>query len=142
YKNPEATAEAIDEEGWLHTGDMGTIDAEQNIFLRGRSKTMILMAGGQNIYPEEIEAKLNNLAYVLESLVVEREGKLVAIVVPDYEQLDAAGIPNSQLQEIMNETLKELNTLVGSYERISAIELRPTEFEKTPKKSIRRFLYR
>ena len=103
---------------------------------------MILMAGGQNIYPEEIEAKLNNLAYVLESLVVEREGKLVAIVVPDYEQLDAAGIPNSQLQEIMNETLKELNTLVGSYERISAIELRPTEFEKTPKKSIRRFLYR
>ena len=142
YKNPEATAEAIDEEGWLHTGDMGTVDADHNIFLRGRSKTMILMAGGQNIYPEEIEAKLNNLAYVLESLIVEREGKLVAIVVPDYEQLDAAGIRNSQLESVMADTLKELNSLVGNYEKVSQIELRPTEFEKTPKKSIRRFLYR
>ena len=142
YKNPEATAEAIDEEGWLHTGDMGTIDKENNIFLRGRSKTMILMAGGQNIYPEEIEAKLNNLAYVLESLIVEREGKLVALVVPDYEQLDAAGILNSQLESVMADTLKELNTLVGNYEKVSQIELRPTEFEKTPKKSIKRFLYR
>ena len=142
YKNPEATAEAIDEESWLHTGDMGTIDKENNIFLRGRSKTMILMAGGQNIYPEEIEAKLNNLAYVLESLVVEREGKLVALVVPDYEQLDAAGILNSQLESVMADTLKELNTLVGNYEKVSQIELRPTEFEKTPKKSIKRFLYR
>ncbi len=142
YKNPEATAEAIDEEGWLHTGDMGTVDKENNIFLRGRSKTMILMAGGQNIYPEEIEAKLNNLAYVLESLVVEREGKLVALVVPDYEQLDAAGIHNSQLESVMADTLKELNTLVGNYEKVAQIELRPTEFEKTPKKSIRRFLYR
>ena len=103
---------------------------------------MILMAGGQNIYPEEIEAKLNNLAYVLESLIVERNGKLVAIVVPDYEQLDAANIPNSQLQDIMNATLKELNSLVANYEQVAQIELRPTEFEKTPKKSIRRFLYR
>ena len=103
---------------------------------------MILMAGGQNIYPEEIEAKLNNLAYVLESLVVEREGKLVALVVPDYEQLDAAGILNSQLESVMADTLKELNTLVGNYEKVSQIELRPTEFEKTPKKSIKRFLYR
>ena len=142
YKNPEATAQAIDEDGWLHTGDMGTVDADHNIFLRGRSKTMILMSGGQNVYPEEIEAKLNNLAYVLESLVVEREGRLVAIVVPDYEQLDAANIPHSQLQDIMNDTLKELNTLVASYEKVAAIELRPTEFEKTPKKSIERFLYR
>lgn len=142
YKNPEATAQAIDEEGWLHTGDMGTIDADHNIFLRGRSKTMILMSGGQNVYPEEIEAKLNNLAYVLESLVVERDGKLVALVVPDYEQLDAAGIPHTQLQELMNDTLKELNTLVASYEKVAQIELRPTEFEKTPKKSIKRFLYR
>ena len=142
YKNPEATAQAIDEEGWLHTGDMGTVDADYNIFLRGRSKTMILMSGGQNVYPEEIEAKLNNLAYVLESLVVEREGKLVALVVPDYEQLDAANIPHAQLQEIMNETLKELNTLVAGYEKVAYIELRPTEFEKTPKKSIKRFLYR
>lgn len=142
YKNPEATAEAIDADGWLHTGDMGTIDADNNIFLRGRSKTMILMSGGQNVYPEEIEAKLNNLAYVLESLVVERDNKLVALVVPDYEQLDAAGIPHSQLGELMNETLKELNTLVAGYEKVASIELRPTEFEKTPKKSIKRFLYR
>ena len=103
---------------------------------------MILMAGGQNIYPEEIEAKLNNLAYVLESLVVERNGKLVALVVPDYEQLDAAGIHNSQLESVMADTLKELNALVGNYEKVAQIELRPTEFEKTPKKSIRRFLYR
>ena len=142
FKNPEATAAVIDEEGWLHTGDMGTIDADMNIFLRGRSKTMILMSGGQNVYPEEIEAKLNNLAYVLESLVVERENKLVALVVPDYEQLDAENIPHSKLQEIMDETLKELNTLVANYEKVAAIELRPTEFEKTPKKSIKRFLYR
>ena len=142
YKNPEATAAVLDEDGWLHTGDMGTVDADMNIFLRGRSKTMILMSGGQNVYPEEIEAKLNNLAYVLESLVVARENKLVALVVPDYEQLDAAGIPHSKLEEIMNETLKELNTLVASYEKVAYIELRPTEFEKTPKKSIKRFLYR
>ena len=142
YKNPEATAAVLDEDGWLHTGDMGTVDAEMNIYLRGRSKTMILMSGGQNVYPEEIEAKLNNLAYVLESLVVARENKLVALVVPDYEQLDAAGIPHSQLEEIMGETLKELNTLVASYEKVAAIELRPTEFEKTPKKSIKRFHYR
>ncbi len=142
YKNPEATAAVLDEEGWLHTGDMGTMDSDKNLFLRGRSKTMILMSGGQNVYPEEIEAKLNNLAYVLESLVVARENKLVALVVPDYEQLDAAGIPHNQLEEIMNETLKELNTLVASYEKVAYIELRPTEFEKTPKKSIKRFLYR
>ena len=142
YKNPEATAAVLDEDGWLHTGDMGTVDADMNIYLRGRSKTMILMSGGQNVYPEEIEAKLNNLAYVLESLVVARENKLVALVVPDYDQLDAAGIPHSQLEEIMNETLKELNTLVASYEKVAYIELRPTEFEKTPKKSIKRFLYR
>ena len=142
FKNPEATAAVIDEEGWLHTGDMGTVDADMNIFLRGRSKTMILMSGGQNVYPEEIEAKLNNLAYVLESLVVARENKLVALVVPDYEQLDAENIPHSKLQEIMDETLKELNTVVANYEKVAAIELRPTEFEKTPKKSIKRFLYR
>ena len=142
FKNPEATAAAIDEDGWLHTGDMGTIDAEGNLFLRGRSKTMILMSGGQNVYPEEIEAKLNNLAYVLESLVVERDGKLVALVVPDYEQIDAAGLPHAQLESVMNDTLKEINSLVASYEKIAQIELRPTEFEKTPKKSIKRFLYR
>lgn len=143
YKNPEATADVIDAEGWLHTGDVGTIDEDLNIFLRGRSKTMILRSGGQNIYPEEIEAKLNNLPYVLESLIVERDDKLVALVVPDYEQLDAAGIASNNLAGIMqNETLKELNSMVASYEQVASIVLHPTEFEKTPKKSIKRFLYR
>ena len=142
YKNTEATEACFDEDGWFHTGDMGVVDKDTNCFIRGRCKTMILSNNGQNIYPEEIEAKLNNLAYVLESLIVEREGKLVAIVVPDYEQLDAANIPHSQLQALMDETLKELNTLVASYEKVASIELRPTEFEKTPKKSIKRFLYR
>ena len=141
YKNPEATAQAIDEEGWLHTGDMGTIDADNNIFLRGRSKTMILRSGGQNIYPEQIEAKLNNLPYVLESLIIERDDKLVALVVPDYEQIDAAEIAHDQLQSVFAETIKELNTLVAPYEQIARFVLQPTEFEKTPKKSIKRYLY-
>lgn len=141
YKNPEVTAEVIDSDGWLHTGDMGTIDANYNIFIKGRCKTMILLGNGQNIYPEEIEAKLNNLPYVMESLIVERDGKLVALAVPDYEQVDQAGIPHGQLQTVMNETLKELNTLVAPYEKVSSIVLYPTEFEKTPKKSIKRFLY-
>ena len=141
YKNPEATAQAIDEEGWLHTGDMGTIDADNNIFLRGRSKTMILRSGGQNIYPEQIEAKLNNLPYVLESLIIERDDKLVALVVPDYEQIDAADIAHDQLQSVFADTIKELNTLVAPYEQIARFVLQPTEFEKTPKKSIKRYLY-
>lgn len=141
YKNPEMTAEVLDEEGWLHTGDIGTIDADLNIFIRGRCKTMILLGNGQNIYPEEIEAKLNNLPFVMESLIVERDGKLVALAVPDYEQVDQAGIPHGQLQKVMDDTLKELNSLVAPYEHVSSIILYPTEFEKTPKKSIKRFLY-
>lgn len=141
YKNPEATAQAIDEEGWLHTGDMGTIDAENNLFLNGRCKTMILMSGGQNIYPEQIEAKLNNLPYVLESLIIERDGKLIALVVPDYEQVDAANIDHDQLQSVFEDTIKELNSLVAPYEKVARFVLQPSEFEKTPKKSIKRFLY-
>ena len=120
---------------------MGTIDADNNIFLSGRCKTMILRSGGQNIYPEQIEAKLNNLPYVLESLIIERDDKLVALVVPDFEQVDAANIAPDQLQDVIGETIKELNSLVAPYEQISRFVVQPTEFEKTPKKSIKRFLY-
>ncbi len=141
YKNKKATAEALEPDGWLHTGDMGVVDEDGTIFIRGRCKTMLLSANGQNIYPEEIESKLNNLHCVMESLVVERDGKLVALVVPDYEQADLDGIPHSQLQEIMEQNLAELNTLVAPYERVSGIVLYPSEFEKTPKKSIKRYLY-
>ena len=141
FKNEKATAEMFTEDGWLKTGDMGTLDEDHVLYIRGRYKTMILLANGQNVYPEEIEAKLNNLHYVMESLIVERDGKLVALVVPDYEQVDADGIPHSQLKEVMDDILKELNTLVAPYEHVGSIVLYPTEFEKTPKRSIRRYLY-
>lgn len=141
YKNPEATQQVLDQEGWLHTGDMGTLGADQTIFIRGRCKTMILGASGQNIYPEEIEAKLNNMPFILESLVIEQEGKLVALVYPDYEAVDNAGISNEDLPVAMDEVLKSINRIVAPYEKISRIQLYPTEFEKTPKRSIKRYLY-
>ena len=141
YKNEEATRSILDEAGWLHTGDLGTVDAEGNIFIRGRNKTMILSASGQNIYPEEIEAKLNNMPYVFESLVIENNGRLIALVYPDYETMDNNGISQAQLNEIMDENKKLLNESVASYESIAKIQLYPTEFEKTPKKSIKRYLY-
>jgi long-chain acyl-CoA synthetase len=141
YKNEEATKEVIDEEGWLHTGDLGTISKEGDIFIRGRNKSMILSASGQNIYPEEIEAKLNNMPFVMESLVVEKNGKLVALVYPDYESIDEANMKQSDIQRLMEENLKSLNKLVAAYENVSGIQLYPNEFEKTPKKSIKRYLY-
>lgn len=141
YKNQEATDQVIDSEGWLHTGDMGTRSADGTLFLRGRSKTMILSASGQNIYPEEIEAKLNNMPYVAESLVVERDGKLAALVYPDFEATDKFGIAFSQLESTMENVRRELNKIVAPYEQISKIILMPNEFEKTPKRSIKRFLY-
>ncbi len=141
YKNPEATANVIDKEGWLHTGDMGTRSEDGTLFLRGRSKTMILSASGQNIYPEEIEAKLNNMPYVAESLVVERDGKLAALVYPDFEATDKFGIAFGELESTMENVRKELNKIVAPYEQISKIILMPNEFEKTPKRSIKRFLY-
>lgn len=141
YKNPDSTKMVMYEDGWLHTGDMGTRSADGTIFLRGRSKTMILGPSGQNIYPEEIESKLNNMPFVAESLVVERDGKLVALIYPDYPALDAMGIGNNELESTYENTRKEINSLVAPYERISRIQLLPTEFEKTPKKSIKRFLY-
>ncbi len=141
YKNPEATEAVLDEEGWLHTGDMGTISDDGTIFIKGRYKTMILSGSGQNIYPEEIEAKLNNMPYVAESLIVDRGKKLVALVYPDYEAMDAAGVTADDLPRIMEEVRLDLNKLVAPYERIDEMQLRPNEFEKTPKKSIKRFLY-
>lgn len=142
YKNDKATAEVLEQDGWLHTGDMGTTDETGTIFIRGRCKSMLLGSNGQNIYPEEIEARLNNMRCVMESLVVQREGKLIALAVPDYEQADREGIDHSRLQEVMEENLKELNTQVASYEKVAAITLYPTEFEKTAKRSIKRYLYR
>lgn len=142
YKNPAATEAVLDPEGWLHTGDMGTISDDETVFIKGRYKTMILSASGQNIYPEEIEAKLNNMPFIAESLVVERGKGLTALVYPDYEAMDQAGVTNEMLPAIMEETRQKLNTLVAPYEKIDSIQLRANEFEKTPKKSIKRYLYK
>ncbi len=141
FKNPEATEAVIDAEGWLHTGDMGTLSDDRTIFIRGRYKTMILGANGQNIYPEEIEAKLNNMPYVCESLVVERGKHLIALVYPDYEAMDRDKIQNEKLPELMEQVRSDLNRLVAPYERIDRIQLIANEFEKTPKRSIKRYLY-
>lgn len=141
YKNEEATKAAFTNDGWLRTGDLGTIDREGNIFIRGRSKTMLLGPNGQNIFPEEIESKLNNMPFVLESLVVERNGKLVALAHPDFETMDAAHVDNEMLPAIMEENRKNLNKMLAHYENITAIQIYPSEFEKTPKKSIKRYLY-
>ncbi|MDE7402197.1 MAG: AMP-binding protein [Muribaculaceae bacterium] len=141
YKNPDATAAVLDDEGWLHTGDMGTRSADGTLFLRGRSKTMILTGSGQNIYPEEIEAKLNNMPFVSESLVVERDGKLTGLVYPDYDAIDKMGIPHTEIGSTMENIRVELNKLVAPYERLANMVVMPTEFQKTPKRSIKRFLY-
>ncbi|MBP3349501.1 MAG: AMP-binding protein [Bacteroidaceae bacterium] len=141
YKNDDATNAVIDKDGWLHTGDLGTIGPDGTIFIKGRCKTMLLGANGQNIYPEEIEAKLNNLPYVMESLVVERDGRLTALVFPDFETMDAEGISSDELPNIMEENRKELNKIVAPYEQIAKIQLHANEFEKTPKRSIKRYLY-
>ena len=141
YKNEKDTHAVLDPDGWLHTGDMGTVDPDGTLYIRGRSKTMILTGSGQNIYPEEIEDKLNNMYLVLESLVLEHNGKLHALVVPDYEQAEREGVDKNDLPQIMENNLKELNTVVAGYEHVAAITISPTEFEKTPKRSIKRYLY-
>lgn len=141
YKNEEATRNAFTEDGWLKTGDLGTIDANNRIYIRGRSKTMLLSSNGQNIYPEEIESKLNNLPFVLESLILEKEGKLVGLVYPDFDAADRAGISLEELPALLERTRLELNKLLAPYEAVSQLKLYPNEFEKTPKKSIKRFLY-
>lgn len=141
YKNPEATEAVLDKDGWLHTGDMGTISVDGTIFIKGRYKTMILSANGQNIYPEEIEAKLNNMPFVAESLVVERGKRLIALVYPDYEAMDKQHVTSGMLPQIMEKVVEELNKVVAPYERIDRIQLIANEFEKTPKRSIKRYLY-
>ena len=141
YKNDKDT-QVLDEEGWLHTGDMATMDPDGTLYIRGRSKTMILSGNGQNIYPEEIEDKLNNMYLVLESLVLDAgNGKIKALVVPDYEQAEAEGVDKADLPQIMQNNLQELNAQLAAYERISGIALYPNEFEKNPKRSIKRYLY-
>lgn len=137
YKNEEATAAAIDKDGWLHTGDLGTMDKEGRLFIRGRSKAMILSSNGQNIYPEELEDKINNQPAVVESVVVSRKGKLVALVFAD-EKFDLQG---KTIQQLMEENRKRVNATLPQYSQIAEIELVEKEFEKTPKRSIRRFLY-
>ncbi len=141
YKNPEATNAALDADGWLHTGDMGIIDAEGYLFIRGRCKNMILSANGQNIYPEEIEDKLNNMPYVSESLVIEKESKLIALVYPDFDTVNAENLTDEKLTEAMTENLKELNNQLPAYSQVSSFRLYNEEFEKTPKRSIKRYLY-
>ncbi|MDR2121268.1 MAG: AMP-binding protein [Tannerella sp.] len=141
YKNDEATRDVFTEDGWLCTGDLGTIDAEKRIYLRGRSKTLILGSNGQNIYPEALEAKLNNMPFVMESLVNMKDDKLVAWVYPDYDAVDSTLINHNDLPVIMEQNRVNVNKLLAPYEHISKIELYPTEFEKTPKKSIKRYLY-
>ena len=142
YKNEEDTRQSLDEDGWLHTGDLGVTDEEQFVFIRGRSKSVIVGPSGENIYPEEIESKLNNLPYVQESLVLEKDNKLVALVYPDYDLADQEGInTENKLEEIMQDNRKELNEALPRFKQVSRIKLYPTEFEKTPKKSIRRYLY-
>ena len=141
FKNEEATAEVLDADGWLHTGDLGTIDAEGNVTIKGRSKNMLLGPSGQNIYPEEIEDKLNAMSYVSESLIVQQNDKLVGLVYPDFDEAFANGLKNSDLDKVMEENRVALNTMLPAYCQISKMKIYPEEFEKTPKKSIKRFLY-
>lgn len=142
YKNPEATAQTIDSNGWYHTGDLGTMDAQGNVFIKGRSKNMLLSANGQNIYPEEIEDKLNSLDLVVESVVVQRDTKLVALIYPDYEEIQKQNISGESLKNLMEANRIAVNQNIPAYSKISEIEIMKEEFEKTPKKSIKRFLYK
>ncbi|MBR1593769.1 MAG: AMP-binding protein [Alloprevotella sp.] len=141
YKNPEATAQTLDKDGWYHTGDLGLIDAEGNLYIRGRSKNMLLGSSGQNIYPEEIEEKLNTLPYVAESVVIQKGDRLYALVYPDTDEAQKDGLDEMGLLAQMDQNRKELNTMVNNYEQLSGIRLVSEEFEKTPKRSIKRYLY-
>lgn len=143
YKNEEATAQAIDKEGWLHTGDLGIMDAEGNVFIKGRSKNMLLGPSGQNIYPEEIEDQLNNLPLVCESIVIQqKDNRLAALVYPDFDDAYAHGLNDADIERIMEENRVNLNAALPAYSQIARIKIYPEEFEKTPKKSIKRFLYK
>ena len=141
YKNEEATATTLDKEGWYHTGDLGTMDGDGNVFIKGRSKNMLLGASGQNIYPEEIEDKLNSLALVSESVVVQKGNQLIVLVHPDFDEAQSLNLGRKELEEIMEQNRQELNAMIPAYSKISEIRIHDEEFEKTPKKSIKRFLY-
>jgi len=141
YKNEEATGQVIDKEGWLHTGDMATTDRQGNLFIRGRSKSMLLGPSGQNIYPEELESVLNNLPVIMESLVVQRNDQLVALIVPDADAVKNAGISEEHLPDVIKGYIHDLNHQVPKYMRVADFEIRKTEFEKTPKRNPKRFLY-
>ena len=142
YKNEEATKEVLDKEGWLHTGDLGVIDEEGNVTIKGRSKNMLLGPSGQNIYPEEIEDKLNNMPYVNESIVIQAlDGKLAALIYPDFELAFANGMTEKQVEEQMEANRVAVNAQIAAYEQIARVKIYHEEFEKTPKKSIKRFLY-
>ena len=141
YKNPEATKQAIDEDGWFHTGDLATMDGNGMLYIRGRIKNMLLGADGQNVYPEEIENQLNNMAMVNESIVLQKGNKLIGLVHPDMEAARTLGINKEDLMKIMEQNRKSLNAQLPQYCRRGAIVLHDNEFEKTPKKSIKRYLY-
>ena len=141
YKNPEATQAVMTDDGWMHTGDLGTIDQDGFLYIRGRCKTMILGPSGQNIYPEEIEDKLNNMPCVAESLIISQGGKLVALIYPDWEQVDRVGIQHSGIEQLMQQNIDQLNAEMPAYCKVSHFKLYQEEFEKTPKRSIKRYLY-
>ena len=140
YKNEEATKEAIDADGWYHTGDLGVL-RNGNLFIKGRSKNMLLGANGQNIYPEEIEDKLSNMTLVSECLVIQKGDKLVGLVYPDQEQVKKLRLSAADVDSIMEQNRKEINPNLPAYSQLSSIKVMENEFEKTPKKSIKRFLY-
>lgn len=141
YKNPEATKAVMLKDGWMRTGDLGTLDSDGFLYIRGRSKSMILGPSGQNIYPEEIEDKLNNMLYISESLIIDQNGKLMALIYPDWEQIDKAEIKHDNIEQIMKENIRLLNLELPGYSQISGLKLYQEEFEKTPKRSIKRYLY-
>ena len=141
YKNQEATEETIDRNGWYHTGDLGTMDVHGNVFINGRSKNMLLGPNGQNIYPEEIEDKLNSMTMVVESIVVQRDNKLVALVYPDFDEAKGMNFSTDDIKNVMEQNRNGLNEMLPAYEKISEIIIQKEEFEKTPKKSIKRYLY-
>jgi long-chain acyl-CoA synthetase len=141
YKNEKATREILDKDGWMHTGDLGTIDSDGFLYLKGRSKSMILGASGQNIYPEEIEARINAFPLVQESIVVDRKEGLVALIYPDMEMVDDKKMKEHSLEAIMETYRKQLNKEIPNYMQVARFQVVSTEFEKTPKRSIKRFLY-
>ena len=141
YKNEEATRETSDSEGWYHTGDLGTMDEDGNVFIKGRSKNMLLGANGQNIYPEEIEDQLNSMPMVVESVVIQEGDKLVGLVFPDFDEAKVMGLNQDDLDKVMEQNKQDLNAVLPAYCKLSAIRIHEEEFEKTPKKSIKRFLY-